>query len=364
MPNYIVISIVFISAFLCTLISVPIVSSFALRFKLFDRPDERKQHKKNIVRLGGIAIFLGIYLSFFILVNLSLINIDNIFWTIFKFAPLFFLVGFSDDILNLSPFLRLFLQVTISTLVWVGGIQINEINLTPFLIDNISFNLSNTFSLLFTVFWIVGMINAINWMDGLDGLATGIIVMSILGLILITISRENFEGLIFLVSILGVCLSFLIYNLYPAKILMGDGGSYFLGFLSSTLSLHALTPLSEIDQGLDFEFVRIFLIFAIPLIDMVIVILSRMQSNKSIFFPDRSHIHHRLLDRGFKHKDAVTLILSLSQFLVCIAVVLTVNRFIPILISTSIFIMFSLILLICDKKNLLQLNIAPINKKN
>ena len=144
---------------------------------------------------------------------------------------------------------------------------------------------------------------------------------------------------------------------------MGDGGSYTLGFLSSTLSICALTPVTQIDNGLDFNFFLIFLIFAIPILDMVIVIFTRIRANKSIFFPDRSHIHHRLLDNGFEHKDAVAIILSISQFLVCTGVAVTIDSFAIPIIFTSTFILLCLIFLKCDKQKLLKFKIVPQSKK-
>ncbi len=340
---------------------MPLVRSIALKLRLVDKPDKRKQHKNSIVRLGGIAIFLGIYISFLILFSLGFLEIESnsLFWPIFNFAPLFFLLGFVDDIINLSPFIRLCLQVVISIFLWLGGIQINLIDFQFFQYFNFSFYLIDQISLIFTILWIVGIINAINWADGLDGLATGIISISIIGLIFNSIFLGNYEACIFLLSILGVCLSFLIFNLYPAKILMGDGGSYLLGFLASTLSIYSLTPENQLNQGLTFSSLNILFLFAIPIFDMALVILSRMKSNKSIFLPDRNHIHYRILDSGFTHKETVFLILAFSQFFVCLSLIQNFNNYLSFILLISLSILVILIFNKCDINQMTKLKLSP-----
>ena len=222
----------FIFSFIGTFLLVPLVKSLSLKFNLVDKPGKRKQHKFNIVRLGGIAIFFGVYFSIFILLSLNFINFDsiNLFWAITFCAPLFFLLGLFDDITSLSPFLRLILQFAIAVFVWTRGIQIEVFQIQPLIGETLMINFANSLNLIITVFWIVGIINSINWMDGLDGLASGIIIISTIGLVINSLVLGNFEALFLLFTLLGSCIAFLIYNFYPAKIVMGDGGSYVLGF--------------------------------------------------------------------------------------------------------------------------------------
>ena len=318
----------FIFAFLFTFSSIPLINYLSLKFNLVDKPEERKQHKKNIVRIGGLGIFLGIYFALFLLLKFNLVDIgnNNLLQPVLYIAPLFFLLGFIDDIKYLSPFSRLLFQFFLSIFVWSKGIQINTIILQIF-DEIISIDLNTTTSLLITVFWIAGMINAINWMDGLDGLAAGIVSISSVGLIIIGIFNGNSDSVFLLITILGACFAFLIYNMYPAKILMGDGGSYLLGFFAASLSIYF--PHNNINEfkSLDFSILLIFLIFIVPLLDMLVVILSRIKGGKSIFLPDRSHIHHRLIDLGFSHENTVLIIFSISQFFVSVAIALFISNY-------------------------------------
>ena len=348
-----------IFAFLSTFLIIPIVNYFSLSLNLVDKPDKRKQHKKNIVRLGGVGIFLGIYTSIWFLLKFNFIEIDNnnLLWPIFYCAPLFFFLGLIDDLKVISPFIRLVLQIIISIFVWINGIQINTLVFQLF--DKmISIELNSTLSLILTIFWIAGMINAINWMDGLDGLAAGLISISATGLVIIGFLNGSDESIYLLFTILGACIAFLIYNLYPAKILMGDGGSYLIGFFAATLSIYFTNTNNNL-LDLDFSLFQITCLFILPISDMIIVILSRLNQGKSIFLPDRSHIHHRLIDLGFSHKDTVIIIFAISQFFVSLSILISLIDYQLILVSFSLLILLTILFNKCDLIGLLNLRILP-----
>ena len=347
--------------FLLTFLTIPLVNHFSLKLNIVDKPSKRKQHKKNIVRLGGIAIFLGVYISIFLMQNFNLIHIDQniVVRAIFICAPLFFTLGLLDDIADLSPFVRLFVQVALSIFAWFEGIQVNSLQLTLLFNEPLDIIFFNSLSLIFTVFWLVGLINAINWIDGLDGLAIGIVIISIFGLIANSVYSANNESLNFLIIFLGTCLAFSIFNIFPAKILMGDGGSYLIGFLSASFAVYSFTPNPEINLGLNFPLFELLFIFAIPIADMIIVILSRLKSNKSVFLPDRNHIHHRFLDIGFSHKDTVLLLLAFSQLLVSLSLLMTFDKDRLIVVGLSLFIFSVSIYSKCDQRKLLSFKIYP-----
>ena len=345
-----------IISFISTYFIIPIVKFISLKLNLVDKPEKRKQNKKNLVRLGGIGIFIGIYSAFWILLKFNFLEIEKSLWTIIYSAPLFFCLGLIDDIRLISPYLRLGFQFIISIFVWSNGIQINTLTY-KLLGEGISIQLNPTISLLVTAIWIVGLINAINWMDGLDGLAAGLISISISGLIIIGILNSSNETIFLLFPILGACLAFLTYNLYPAKILMGDGGSYLLGFFAASLSIYFTNANNLI--GFDLPLIQILLLFIVPILDMVVVILSRIKESKSIFLPDRSHIHHRLIDLGFSHKDTVIIIYSISQLFVSISILISLLNFQFALISCSVFIFSLTTYKKFDIKNLLSLKISP-----
>ena len=169
-------------------------------------------------------------------------------------------------------------------------------------------------SLLITVIWIAGITNAINWIDGLDGLSTSYVIVNIVGLILITENSSMLLSLIYS-ALLGSCLAFLYFNLKKDNIFMGDGGSYFLGFTLASLPLLILNTNSS-DSIFPYFNQNIFLAIVInlsyPLLDMCSVIIQRINKGKSIFFPDRSHIHHILLNFGFNKRIVVYKIILFS----------------------------------------------------
>ena len=190
-------------------------------------------------------------------------------------------------------------------------------------------------------------------------LASGIICISTIGLIIIAFFNNNFESIYLLFSVFGACLAFLLYNNYPAKILMGDGGAYLLGFFAATSGIYFTNINTSQLSGLSFSTLPLFLIFIVPILDMIIVIFSRLKDGKSIFFPDRSHIHHRLLDLGFTHMDSVIIIYAVSQFFVSLALIITIVKFKLIIITSSVFILGGIVFIKCDYKSLMKLKISP-----
>ena len=216
------------------------------------------------------------------------------------------------NFLNLSPFLRLFFQILISIIVWSQGIAIdlNSLNLEFFLNNN-----NELLSLLITSFWIVGITNAINWMDGLDGLASGFTFLAALGFLIVGfISGNDINIIIISSAISGLALGFLKHNFRPAKLYMGDGGSYLLGFNLALLSL-----LINNHQNLSTKFSPLLIMF-IPIFDMCVVIINRIKNGHSPFFPDKSHLHHRIMNYGFDEKKTVFTIYFLSLISISTAV--------------------------------------------
>ncbi len=298
----------FIISIFITLILTPFIRSYCLNAAIIDRLNSRSQHKNPIVRTGGLGIFISFIITLAFAWSIkSFENIDSnqiiIITSTLIGSSIFFLIGLIDDLKNLSPFSRLTIQFFASSLVWAMGLKIEVIN---FLWIN-NFQIPVYLSFLITIFWITGITNAINWLDGLDGLAAGLVVISLTNTALIGISNELFYITIISSIICGSCLGFLHYNLYPAKILMGDGGSYFLGF---TLSILSILSCQLPNNTISFHWS--ILIVLIPLVDMIYVIFKRLKNYKSPFFPDRSHLHHRILDKGYSHRNTVSIIHSLG----------------------------------------------------
>jgi len=328
--------IVFLVSIFISYIAIFPVRSFGLKHGIIDKYEKRKDYKGVIVRIGGISILLGTFISIFLCSFLLNIKLDNQIIELSIISFIFFLIGFLDDVFSIKPKPRLALQA-LTTLIAFN------------LLENMSFplfrdiNLGNhinlillIFSLILTVIWITGVTNAINWTDGLDGLAGGVSLVLYSGLFFIFLSLDLYDYALYSISIAGACYGFLFHNYKPATILMGDGGSYFLGFNLAALSLIASNNLI-LNTEFNNDFVISlfpFILLGVPITDMCFVILKRIYNSKSPFYPDRNHLHHRLLSSGINYKATISIILILNISFV---------SFVYLLYSKSEFIFISLI---------------------
>lgn len=324
------------TSFLVTLVLVPIVKIFGEKFNINDIPDNRKLHTESIVRLGGVPIFVGFLCglsSIFLTGNSGQFSLENISSygriLLFTSSAIFFL-GLLDDLFKLSPKFRLGFQFLVASVAWFNNLRINSLDLSFISLSLNDYQVPIVISFIITVVWISGIINAINWMDGADGLATGLIIIASLSFFIIEYSN-NFQYLsCILASLIGAALAFLAFNYNPAKIIMGDSGSYFLGFNLSILSF-----ISSADNSTPFDVKIVFLIMFIPIADMIYVIFNRILNGKAPIYPDKTHLHHRLLASGLNQRQTVKIIWSLSALLAVIALVLD-NKINPIFIFYAI----------------------------
>ena len=317
--------ILFISSLLVTFSLSPVCIKIGNKIGLIDKPEKRKINKRSLVRIGGICLLISSLATFLIIIiqsrDMSYPEIKDffLFSTIISFSAFF--LGFADDVKSLNPFFRLLIQILISISIWLNGIQILNIDIS-FLNSDLGYiELNKYLSLLITVFWICGITNAINWIDGLDGLASSIVGTGSLTFGLISLSMGNTIVSWILIGLSGSCFGFLIFNTYPAKLIMGDGGSYFLGFNLGYLSILGSTSISSINNiELPIQKLHIFiLIFAIPIFDMAFVIFSRLLRKVSPFYPFNNHIHHRLIKAGFSHKKVVNICIICNIFVCTIS---------------------------------------------
>ena len=321
-PKYLFLLIPVIS-FLGTYTLVPVAELIGDKYQLKDIPNLRKLHTQSLVRIGGVPIFVGFVLGLLSVLftgyfeNISIENISIYGRILIITSSSIFLLGLLDDLLNLSPRFRLFFQFVIASITWVTNLRIESLDLS-FLYSNLnSLVLPNAISYLITVIWIVGIINAINWMDGADGLATGLIIIASFSFLVVELSNNVLYVSCILVSLIGSAIAFLIFNYNPAKILMGDCGSYFFGF-----NLAILSFISSSDSSTALDIRTVLLILFIPLMDMVYVIFNRLKKGKSPFNPDKTHLHHRLLESGLSQKETVKIIWGLAIVLSILALVL------------------------------------------
>ena len=280
-------------------------------------PPKRKIHKKPVPRLGGISIFLGSIFSFLITFIffkkefLAIIDI-KVFSTILFGGLIIFMIGIVDDIKSVSPWKRLFFQILVSLILWNNQLAIKFINLSWLGFSDDPFQLYKFLSILITIFWISGVTNAINWLDGLDGLATGITFIASIGFFLISYLNNQLIGSILSLNLAGSCLGFSFHNKYPAKIFMGDGGSYFLGYSLAVIGIIASSTEYIQNSAFVINPVYAFLVLSLPIADMAFVIFRRIASGHSPFYPDCRHLHHRLINLGYNKKLTIQLILSLT----------------------------------------------------
>ncbi|CAE19686.1 putative UDP-N-acetylglucosamine-1-phosphate transferase [Prochlorococcus marinus subsp. pastoris str. CCMP1986] len=304
--------IIFIIAFLLTFILVPFSKKIGSKYGIFDSLNSRKVKKIKLVRIGGLAIFLGFFLSllgfiFFQYISSFFIIEYRVLFVLVGLSLCFFLIGIYDDVLSLSPFKRLFLSFILACFAWNLGIDLNNIDIS-FLnlgFENIIF--PNYLSLILTLIWLVGVTNAINWIDGLDGLASGCtgIMLSTFGII--AIQNNDYEYALISFALAGSSFAFLNFNFKPAKILMGDGGTYFIGFTLAFLSL----LVSKNNQNiLDFRVPLLTLFY--PLVDMLRVIIVRFVKKKSLIYPDSNHLHHLLIRNNFSETSTVFILYGIT----------------------------------------------------
>ncbi len=302
-------------SYFITLFTIPFSLEIGKKFKIIDYPNLRKQHTRPIVRIGGIAISIGFLSTSIIILIFNFNSLDDSFFYLMVLGGIFafFLIGLADDIFSINPKVRLLLQLSFSSILWWSGLRIDNVNLTFLFNGSLQINLPVLLSLLITCIWITGIVNALNWFDGLDGLAAGISIIILSSLILISLKINQFELSIIMASLIGSLLAFLKFNYFPAKIIMGDCGSYLIGSSLSIFSILAaknvptFTPQSVIVE------IPIF-ILAIIIIDMTYVVFKRLIKGFSPFYPDKSHLHHRLLNLGFSQKKVVNIIYLMFIF--------------------------------------------------
>lgn len=284
-------------AFVASILLTPIVKRFAIRIGAVDKPNYRKVHAKIMPRLGGLAIFLSFMIGFLIMRPA-----DDAAWAIIVGALIIVATGIVDDMYEITAKAKFAGQILAALIVvfW-GGLEIPFINL-PFG-GAIDFGYLN---IPLTILWIVGITNAINLIDGLDGLAAGVSTIA-----LVTLTGMAFiKGDVFVIvtaSILAVStLGFLIYNFHPAKIFMGDTGALFLGFMISVLALSGFKNVTFISLVIP------IIILGVPVSDTFFAIVRRIREKQPLSAPDKSHLHHCLLRAGFSHRQTVLIIYGIA----------------------------------------------------
>jgi UDP-GlcNAc:undecaprenyl-phosphate GlcNAc-1-phosphate transferase len=296
--------VVFSSATLVSILVTPLIIRLARYLDIVDRPDVRKVHVSAIPRIGGVAIFISMFAA--ILPVLALNNdIGDAFWKVqgqflalFAASAIVFLVGLMDDVYDLGAWVKLGAQIVAAAVVCGWGNRMDEFEITQ------QFTLKlGWVSWPVTILWIIGITNAVNLIDGLDGLAAGLSVITC-GVIAVFAIHSGLVVLaVMMLALLGSLTGFLVFNFNPAKIFMGDCGSMFLGFILASSSVMCVAKTATL-VGLALA----FLALGIPIFDTLFSILRRAMERRSLFAPDQNHIHHRLLQMGFGQRRSVMVI--------------------------------------------------------
>ena len=300
----------FIVAVLISLITTPLVKKIAMKVGAIDIPkDERRVHKEPMPLMGGLAIYFGVVIS-----SLIFLPMENTLVSILLGATIILVSGIIDDIKGLSPKLKLLFQLIAGVMLIIGDVKVDFVT-NPFSQDYVLLYLK-WLSIPITLFWIVGITNTVNLIDGLDGLACGVAMISSVSLMLVAEKFDQVNVTILSAVVAGACLGFLPYNFNPAKIFMGDTGALLLGFMLAAISIEGVMK-----SVATIAVVVPILILGVPIFDTTFAIFRRLLSGQSIATADKGHLHHRILDKGFSQKQTVLILYVLSAVFGIFAVI-------------------------------------------
>ncbi len=356
----------FLVGFLVTLGIIPKIIKFTKKHRLIDDPtldkEQRKMHKDPIPTLGGVGIFIGFIVSaaFWMFTSKN----EAIPFVAISLIILF-ITGIFDDLTDLRASFKFLIQIGTAILVAQAGLRIDPVTIFFSENPNLDFLRSDYFQYAFSVFLIVGLTNAFNLIDGINGLAGGLAFMNtlVLGAILI-LARHNFLFGVIAFGFAGSLLGFLKYNfVYPAKIFMGDTGSLIIGFLMAVLGIVLIkgsvgaATFEPIDiRGLTIIVVGILLL---PVYDTLRVFTERILKKSSPFKPDRTHVHHLLIETGSNHKKAAIILYIANAIIITMAFLLKSTK--PIIAIPFLFILATIL---SESINLKRLFIAIAKGKD
>ena len=287
----------------------PPVRVFAYIIGAIDIPlDSRRMHTKPTPRIGGLAIYIS-----FVVASVIFCEMNSTLLAIWIGGAILVIMGILDDIYNLNAWLKLLVQI---------GVALIAILVFDIRIDHLTFfgnyvPLGN-WTYVITLFWIVCLTNAVNLIDGLDGLACGIASITGTSMVCVMLLLGDYSSALVTMILVGSCVGFLPFNKHPAKMFMGDTGALFLGYTLSLISVHGLFKLHLV-----LSFVLPLIIFAVPLSDTIVSFFRRLFHGQAPFKADRKHLHHKLVDMGFTQGESVKILYAVSSLLGLCAVTCT-----------------------------------------
>jgi len=315
----------FAIAAVAVVLVTPLVRRMAFAVGVFDVPDsERRVHSQPTPRLGGIAIYIGFMLALFATLNVALTHtfvihhylsthdLSRVIGLLFG-GTLILGVGLWDDIMRMSSRQKFLAQLIVALV----AVVLYGFTIAGFKLPHFNYIDLGWFAVPFSLFWYLGMMNAINFADGLDGLVAGMALIASVTLTVVSLWKGEYLVAITMCALAGSALGFLPYNYNPARIFMGDGGSLFIGFvLASAAVMGTEKAAAAISLAVP------LLVLALPIVDTLAVIARRLHMRTPLFQADRTHVHHRLLDLGLSQRQAVNLIYLVCGILGAVAITL------------------------------------------
>jgi len=299
-------------AFGIVVLLTPAVGGMARMLGAVDRPDSRRLNRRPVPRLGGLAIFLGI-----IVPSLAFLDLSDETRGVLLGAAVATVVGAVDDFRGLAPPTKLVGQVFAAAIPVSFGVWIDHFTL-PFLgvVD-----IPAWIGVPLSMFWIVAVMNMVNFLDGMDGLAAGVCAIAGSTYAILALSLGRADAAIISAIVAGACVGFLRHNFFPARIFMGDSGALCLGFILASISIQGLLKTAS-----TVVLLLPLLVLAVPIVDTSFVVARRLKYRQPIYGADRSHLHHRFLDIGFSQRRA-----ALTMWLWCasLAGAALATRFVP-----------------------------------
>ena len=312
MFNYVDLMIASFIALISTFLLTFIIRKLAFKFNFVDFPNQRKIHKKVTPRIGGLGIFIGSA------IGLLYLQPEHIHLTGISLGAIVIVAtGMLDDRFDIRPIIKMTGQLIAASFLISSGLIIEKVTLPLFgMID------LGAFSVLITFLWVVGITNAINLIDGLDGLATGVSTIALLSMFVMALIDMQIFAAYLCIVLIGANLGFLYHNFYPAKIYMGDTGSNFLGYMIAVISMLGLFKNIAL-----FSFVIPVIVLAIPIFDTLFAIVRRASNKQKITMADNKHIHYQLLTAGFSHRQTVLIIYGFSLVFGFLAIIFSEASF-------------------------------------
>ncbi|QST02731.1 undecaprenyl/decaprenyl-phosphate alpha-N-acetylglucosaminyl 1-phosphate transferase (plasmid) [Pontibacillus sp. ALD_SL1] len=318
-------------SFLLTVLFTPIVKTMALRFNVIDQPNERKVHGSPIPLMGGVAIYMSFVLSYGIVVWFTDIVATNVGYAVIMGGGLLVFIGIIDDRFGLKPRTKLIVQAAASLVAMYFGLRIQHLSI-PFLWEEPIY--LGWIGVPITLFWIIGLTNAVNLIDGLDGLSSGVCGIAGVALFFFSLSVGNSLVASMMLLFIGAIFGFLVFNFHPASIFMGDSGSLFLGYALAVITL------LELKQATLLAFVIPIFMLSVPVTDTLYAIVRRKINKQPLASPDKNHLHHRLLEKGHSHRRTVLIIYAISALFASLSVLILHVSFLTGLLLVGFYLLF------------------------